>query len=376
MEIINLTSILKERFQGIAVNMQFGTAIWPVTDGMVAANHRFIFVFQNVECRVIDVIYGDTKPSTLPSEITKKVWLLANCRESADEKNYTVKFQYAESTVINKSVTVTEGSSVTMKADASFEIGIAKASAGVTEVTTLNLQKVDSNSITKNNSITEDIELSYNVPAKMAIEVTLTKELKRYETSFVGKFLIDGDIFVTATNLSTGPTGKYAAAGRISQYLPDTSRIIDTPGFIDNIKGEVTKRITSDFSVADRPDLCNPEFDNSIHHFFTVEGSFNKEINPIALITIDSISSLDNGYFDIVFDIETPDCYSSACAGFQATLVIEDNGDTTTQIRNFAGWSAGESMSNSFTISRSEGISSGTLIDVVDISEPEIVCND
>jgi hypothetical protein len=304
------------------------------------------------------------------------VWLLANCRDVTDKKNYTVKFVFSESTVVSKSVTVTEGSSVTIKADASFQIGIVKGSAGVSETTTLNLQQMDSNSITKNNSITEDVELSYDVPAKTAIEVTLSKELKHYETSFVGKLLIDGDILVTATNLNTGPTGRYAAAGRISQYLPDTSRIIDASGFIDNIKGEVTKRITSDFSVTDRPDLCNPEFDKFIHKFLMVGGSFNKGINYSALITLDSFNSFENGYFDIVFNIETPDCFSSACAGFQATLLIDDNGVNRSVIRNFAGWSAGESMSNSFKITRSEGISSGILIDVIDISNPEIVCND
>lgn len=76
-----------------------------------------------------------------------------------------------------------------------------------------------------------------------------------------------------------------------------------------------------------------------------------------AKISLKTITPVDGRYM-VVFNVETPGCIQSNCAGFDATLVYADGSES---IYSFAGWATGDTDSDRFEISR--GVNSHKNID-------------
>lgn len=386
MEILNLTDFLKEKFNGIKV---YGDGINGASEGMTTSILGKLFicrlVFRNIETKVIDITYGEMMPSSIPNDIIKRVWTLANCTDLPEKKKVALTLNYSETVSATKSTTITEGKSTTIKADGGFIIGVAKASVGLSETITLNLQKSSTNTVSKTNSKSETFEIGDEVPANTAMVVSLIKNLKKNEIPFIGKLLIDGDVgvsvfFAENENIPATQGENFAYCGKISKYLSDVDRIIEAKGSITDIISEATKKITKHYSTIDRPELCN---ENLIDvEKLPINGFLNPSIqilsekisaNNIANIQVININSFENGQYDIDFNVETIGCEHSACSGFDVTFVLENNGETFYETQNIAGWADGDSNSENFLISRS-GSTNGILTDVINIQSPEFDC--
>ncbi|MRX07305.1 hypothetical protein GJ697_05595 [Pseudoduganella sp. FT25W] len=374
MEIINLSDKLKSMMAGIKVKMD----AWPpMAEGESLLNHTVIFTYANIECNCIDVSYGLVTLSSLPSPETRQVYRLVNCLDVADKKSLGVDFSYTESTTATKSVTVTEGSSVTLKADTGIKMDVVSAGVGLSETKTLNLQKVDSNVSLKQESKVERYDLSYELAPQTAIEVAISKELQEYRQAFGGKILIDGDILVTVRRNSDGQmSGRFAPAGRISAYLPAEKRLLEVQGEFEHIKGTRTTRSARSFPVSKQPDLCAGEQAAAGHAALLAalwqapEPAFGRASVRLANIRCNA------GIYYADFDIETPGCDSSAASGFDVVLVIERDGGQHTQRTSIEGWEAGESVPGGFRISRSGNYGEGEVVDIINIQQPDFNCFD
>jgi hypothetical protein len=96
-----------------------------------------------------------------------------------------------------------------------------------------------------------------------------------------------------------------------------------------------------------------------------------------ASISLAAILDSEPGRFEVEFQVSTDGCESSACSGFDATLVIQvDDDNFASQRYSFGGWSAGESSGSDFTIVRNGSLAGLSLNDVEDIEQPDFVCHD
>jgi len=96
-----------------------------------------------------------------------------------------------------------------------------------------------------------------------------------------------------------------------------------------------------------------------------------------ASIWVDEIYDTAAGRFEVAFLVSTEGCANSACAGFDATLVIQvDDDNFANQRYSFAGWNVGESSNGEFRIVRNGALAGISLNGIEDIEEPEIVCHD
>jgi hypothetical protein len=112
---------------------------------------------------------------------------------------------------------------------------------------------------------------------------------------------------------------------------------------------------------------------------YAVEGivSLQGVADGQASISVGSINTVDDGQFEIEFNIETGDCESSACSHFECTLIEEGyDGESLSESVAFAGWSSGESGSSSFTITRSGSLSGRRIIEISNIEQADYLCFD
>lgn len=141
-------------------------------------------------------------------------------------------------------------------------------------------------------------------------------------------------------------------------------------GVIGQTIGETTRRSTRFEDLKEEP--IEP---HKFSDLFTIPSHRELPKVDTASIRLSSINTIEGGFFDVTFSVDTGLCSNSACAGFDATLVLEDNGQIYEELYSFDGWAVGDTGTSIFQIAKS-GTRNGTLVDVVNIESPEIVCND
>lgn len=385
MTAIDVSEILKSKFIGKTLKHSVGATI---QDGQIdtlapcapSSSCQFLreFGYGDLTFEQLQVSYGESVKSDTPTQIIPRRWILENHTDLPDKKSLTLTLSYTETVTAGVSNSITEGRSSTFNASASFDFKVyGKYSIGYSETITLSVQNSTSKSETRTSVKTENYDFGYEVPPRSAAIVDLTKELATYRTPFKAKFVVDGYFFIISTNLTKPHVSRQGIDkgwGKISNYLSESERTIEIEGHLAEIVGETTRRsIRFEPLKSDSKNLALLVDLLPISSALKPLSGFGKQSS--AQITAMDISGFQSGYFEIRFDVDTHGCQNSSCAGFDATLEFQKDGELFQELYSFEGWSVADTGSATFSITRT-GSRAGVLVDVLNISSPFISCDD